>query len=273
VEFAENLETTNVVPDGIGCFSPLLGSKEPDVVALIQSAGGGSAQQWNQLSRDKNRAVYVMGVTLRGAAKVVQAQAETVKERFGAIKDVQVREGNSWRAPLDLEKIDEPDKGTFGIPTLWRFWPDLAETKDPDWSGHNWFSPNIPQTGEALRKANRVFQQGCQKMGLYWGWSGGIPFFPKTYTLLFAFESGADPATNKKTREGFARMVQIAAENGWSEYRSAPAFYDMIMDVFSFNNHSLRRFCETIKDAVDPDGIVSPGRYGIWPKRLRKERA
>ena len=25
-----------------------------------------------------------------------------------------------------------------------------------------------------------------------------------------------------------------------------------------------------IKDAVDPNGILSPGRYGVWPKHLRK---
>jgi 4-cresol dehydrogenase (hydroxylating) len=149
----------------------------------------------------------------------------------------------------------------------------LAENKDPDWSGHVWFSPNIPQTGESLRKANRVFQEGCDKVGIYWGWSGGICFFPKSYTLLHAFQSGGDVETDRKTREGFAHVVRIAAENGWSEYRTAPAFYDLIMDVFSFNNHSLRRFHETIKDAVDPNGILSPGRFGIWPKHMRKDRA
>jgi 4-cresol dehydrogenase (hydroxylating) len=31
------------------------------------------------------------------------------------------------------------------------------------------------------------------------------------------------------------------------------------------------RFHETLKDAVDPNGIISPGRYGIWPKHLRKQ--
>ena len=67
--------------------------------------------------------------------------------------------------------------------------------------------------------------------------------------------------------------MQIAAENGWSEYRCAPAFYDLVMNVFSFNNHALRRFHETLKDAVDPAGIISPGRYGIWPKHMRKDRA
>ncbi len=68
-------------------------------------------------------------------------------------------------------------------------------------------------------------------------------------------------------------MVAIAAENGWSEYRSAPAFMDAIMEVFSFNGHALRRFNETLKDAIDPNGILSAGRYGIWPKHLRKARA
>jgi 4-cresol dehydrogenase (hydroxylating) len=33
---------------------------------------------------------------------------------------------------------------------------------------------------------------------------------------------------------------------------------------------SLRRFHETLKDAVDPHGILSPGKSGIWPKHLRK---
>ncbi len=44
------------------------------------------------------------------------------------------------------------------------------------------------------------------------------------------------------------------------------------MDTYSFNDHVLRRFNETIKDAVDPNGILSAGRYGIWPKHLRGSR-
>lgn len=27
-----------------------------------------------------------------------------------------------------------------------------------------------------------------------------------------------------------------------------------------------------VKDAVDPNGIFSPGRYGIWPKHLQGNR-
>jgi 4-cresol dehydrogenase (hydroxylating) len=70
-----------------------------------------------------------------------------------------------------------------------------------------------------------------------------------------------------------SRLVQIAGEHGWGEYRTPPAFYDAIMNEYSFNNHALLRFHETIKDAVDPNGILSAGRYGIWPKHLRDAKA
>jgi FAD/FMN-containing dehydrogenase len=33
---------------------------------------------------------------------------------------------------------------------------------------------------------------------------------------------------------------------------------------------ALTRMRETIKDALDPNGILSPGRHGIWPRHLRK---
>jgi hypothetical protein len=29
------------------------------------------------------------------------------------------------------------------------------------------------------------------------------------------------------------------------------------------------KFNETLKDALDPQGILSPGRNGIWPKSYR----
>ena len=51
-----------------------------------------------------------------------------------------------------------------------------------------------------------------------------------------------------------------------------PVFQKSVLDVYSFNNHALQRFHETLKDAVDPNGILSAGRYAIWPKHLREEK-
>ena len=79
-----------------------------------------------------------------------------------------------------------------------------------------------------------------------------------------------DVAINQRTREVFKRLVKVAAEHGWGEYRTHTAFMDDFAGAYSFNDHSLRKLHEKIKDAVDPNGILSAGRYGIWPKHLRK---
>ena len=45
---------------------------------------------------------------------------------------------------------------------------------------------------------------------------------------------------------------------------------DLAQEQFGFGDHAYRRFVEKIKDAVDPNGILAPGRHGIWPARLRQ---
>jgi 4-cresol dehydrogenase (hydroxylating) len=47
---------------------------------------------------------------------------------------------------------------------------------------------------------------------------------------------------------------------------------DEVAKAYSFNNHALLRLHETLKDALDPNGILAPGKSGIWPKHMRKRR-
>ncbi len=44
---------------------------------------------------------------------------------------------------------------------------------------------------------------------------------------------------------------------------------DTASDYYSFNDHALKRLHDTLKDAIDQNGILSAGRYGIWPRALR----
>jgi hypothetical protein len=92
----------------------------------------------------------------------------------------------------------------------------------------------------------------------------------RTLVCLIMFPIGRDKARNAKMRRAFEVLVRLAADRGWAEYRAPAVFQDLISDTYSYNNHSLRRLRETLKDAVDPNGILSAGRYGVWPKHLRK---
>lgn len=59
----------------------------------------------------------------------------------------------------------------------------------------------------------------------------------------------------------FGLLLQV----GWTDFHA-----DLVASLYDFNGHAYRRFVEKIKDAVDPNGILSPGKQGIWPKRFRE---
>jgi 4-cresol dehydrogenase (hydroxylating) len=40
---------------------------------------------------------------------------------------------------------------------------------------------------------------------------------------------------------------------------------DATADLYGADDHVLRRSIQTIKDALDPNGVLSPGKQGIWP--------
>jgi len=64
-------------------------------------------------------------------------------------------------------------------------------------------------------------------------------------------------------------MIAEAAKEGFGEYRTHLLFADQVADTYGWNNGALRKFNEGLKDVIDPNGILAPGRNGIWPKGYR----
>ena len=207
-----------------------------------------------------------------GPAKAIAAQWEFAKEKFAAaIPGATFRDGELFRFPLTAEQKQRVHKPEFGIPSLEMFSIGArSDTNPTPSSGHMWFSPIIPRTGEAVFEAQRILGDAVREMGSITG-----PFIVPTmywlraFVLIIGLPITRNVETNRKNRAGMNRLITLAAEHGWGEYRTPPVFQDAVMGAYSFNNHALLRFHETIKDAVDPNGILAAGRYGIWPKHLR----
>src|SRR4029077_15883734 len=81
-----------------------------------------------------------------------------------------------------------------------------------------------------------------------------------------------DPEGNRKGLALYNALVNNLAAAGYGQTRSNIYTQKMAAAQYSFNNNVLMRFREALKDAADPNGIVAPGRYGLWPKRLRAQR-
>lgn len=89
---------------------------------------------------------------------------------------------------------------------------------------------------------------------------------------LLSFDS-SDPQEAAAVTKLAPELVRNAAQQGYVSYRSHVALMDLIAEQFGFNDHALRRLTETVKDALDPHGVLSPGKQGIWPSRFRETPA
>ncbi len=284
IEIVDYLENTGATQGMPFLGSPLLARgplgqagpvPDPELMSLLADPNGPSPEAMDAYATKKGIHHWSSTLGFYGAPKANEANWEFSKEKFSAIPGAQFKDSGSMKLPLTPEQQAHFNLPEFGIPSLQMFSIGARSAANPTpGEGHIWFSPIIPRNGEAVFEANRVFRQAAKDLGLpVPAFSLPTCYWNRSFIFLFGFPITHDVETNKKNRAAFKQIVKIAAEHGWGEYRTAPAYQAAVMDTYSFNNHALLRFHETLKDAVDPNGILSAGRYGIWPKHLREAKS
>jgi 4-cresol dehydrogenase (hydroxylating) len=288
VRIVTHLENAGIVNGMPGFGSPLLQrrvpadpqSNDPNDATQVDRAlhdafySGDAAARALIAQRVKStgRSCWSAVVKFYGPERMVRLQWEIAKQRFSDIAGIRTGEPELYGFPLSDSDLATVHKPTFGIPSLAVFNFGIRTAGRPELlEGHQAFSPVIPRTGEAIFEANKVFARVFQEEGLPvppFGLPGCV--WERTLMMIFVFPTSRNPAINQKYRRAFHKLIARAAERGWGEYRTPVAYYDAVMASYSFGDHALRKFHETVKDALDPKGIMSPGRYGIWPRRNRE---
>jgi 4-cresol dehydrogenase (hydroxylating) len=181
-----------------------------------------------------------------------------------AVKDVSGVELHSRLYHPGDEILHPRDQSQAGIPSLNEF--GLVNWLGS--GGHIDLSPVGPMTGEHARAIYELVHEEIQRFGFdhLCGFYCEARVFRFVNTLVFRKNN---PAEMEQVRELFAVLVQKLAESGYGEYRTHIAYMDQVAKTFDFNNHAMLRFQESIKDALDPKGIIAPGKSGIWPKSYR----
>jgi 4-cresol dehydrogenase (hydroxylating) len=239
---------------------------DPRILPILGDPNGVDMDKLDAAAQSAGLPFWACEFHLYGPQKLIKAQWECICDALGTIPGAQFTLGAIRSLPLpagDLAKLF--DVGPLGIPSLRTFsLGPMVSYEGEDVVGHVFFSPVIPRTGEAAIEAMEVFASIARKYRLpYPPMQFPSSIFERAFLFAVGLPVTRSASVNSKVREAFRELLSIATARGWGEYRTAPAFYELVMETYSYNDHALRGFLETIKDAVDPNGIMSPGRYAI----------
>ncbi|HEU4625047.1 MAG TPA: FAD-binding oxidoreductase [Steroidobacteraceae bacterium] len=169
----------------------------------------------------------------------------------------------SWRQGEPLEQT-----GWVGVPLTFPM-------QNANWhggrGGHIGFSPVLPQSGKLAMEQFRRTYQRYKEFGMDYqaSFAIGERHMLNINAILFNKD---DPAMMKRVDPFVRTLIADAKAHGYGEYRTHLDYMDTVAATYDFNNHALLRLNERVKDALDPAGILAPGKSGVWPSAYRKER-
>ncbi len=137
--------------------------------------------------------------------------------------------------------------------------------------GHIGYSPVLPANGRAAMEQFRRTYDRYKEFGM--DYHGSFAMGERSIVNVNQVLFNKDDAEMMGRVNGFFRaLVADATEKRYGEYRTHIDYMDLVAATYDFNGKSLLRANEAVKDALDPNGILAPGKSGIWPKRYRHVR-
>ena len=212
---------------------------------------------------------WTMRFAIHGDDAIVDHKFAKVKRAFDQIPDARVV-GTKYRGD-EVHEIENPaERVQAGVPNLEI--AQMAKWYGGERGGHIGFSPAAPLTGRDAVRLRDLLRGTLAERGLDYS-AALIPVTPRSYinVVLVVFDT-EDETMTRTAFDACKALVVEAAKLGYGEYRAHLDFMDLCADQYDFGGHAQRRLAETIKDAVDPNGILMPGKQGIWPKALRESR-
>ncbi|MBC2779126.1 FAD-binding oxidoreductase [Parasphingopyxis marina] len=212
---------------------------------------------------------WVMRFALYGRDGIIDRQREIVEQAFAHISSIAIS-FNKYDA-ANLPELENPhERVQAGIPS--NDLNQMTKWYGGEEGGHIGFSSVLPVTGRDMATLRDLVRAKLEAKGLDYSAACIASGRTLIHVALVVFDM-KDAEQTQAAYDACKALVEPAAKLGFGEYRAHLDFMDLVADQYDFGGHASRRVHETLKDALDPNGILAPGKQGIWPAALRDPAA
>lgn len=204
--------------------------------------------------------------TVYGPPPMIEMYLGMIKEAFLQVPGARFFTHEDRNDPADrgAHVLHDRHKINNGRPSL----EELAVLDFVPNGGHIGFSPvSAPEGKDAMRQAAMVKARADEYVKDYAA-QFIIGLREMHHICLFLYDTH-DADARQETLDLTRLLIKEAAAEGYGEYRTHNALMDDVMATFDWNDGALLKFHESIKDALDPNGVIAPGKSGVWPAKYR----
>ncbi len=199
---------------------------------------------------------WTSSVRLYGDKRLNQARAAIIKEAFAKQTDAKFVEVE-WNRGDPVPAMDP----TMGVPSA-------VALQMGNWVGgrgaHMGFSPIVPATSDHVLGQLKRSRAIMAKYDFDFYASFTINGRSANNINMLLYNRDDDKQVDN-VRAMFNELIAVTQKAGYGEYRTHLGWMDKIAETFDFNQGAMAKLNQRIKDALDPNGIIAPGKQGVWP--------
>jgi 4-cresol dehydrogenase (hydroxylating) len=239
--------------------APRESSVEEETIELFEQAEAGELRHPTR---------WALRISIFGPEPVVEAKEKIFRKALSDLDNIEISL-STYDGDISPEEVDDVEHLVpLGMPTMLLL--DQGRAAFGEEMGHIEFAPRIPFDADEYNKVAEKIQDKVHENGLFVDVMTAMHKKSMAMFGMIYFDSTNDEQIRTAHRI-VKELIDEVGEMGYTEYRGHVNIMDDVAETFDFNDHALHKFYTTIKDAIDPKGILAPGNHGIWPSKLKEQ--